>query len=72
MRQLISTIYTTALRAPGMLGEILFKELDQVVYCDTCRDAVAGRRQIDQLKFADLMLLVMLIVIALPTYMMFA
>ncbi len=71
MRQLLSTIGQTALRAPAMLGDILFKEMDAVSYCETCRNTVAAQRQAEQLKFAGLMLAVILIVIAVPTYLLF-
>ncbi len=50
-RQLIAVMITTLFRAPRMLGELLFKELDQVDYCVTCRQQLAIRRQAEQLKF---------------------
>ncbi len=50
-RQLILVMISTLFRAPRMLGELLFKELDQVDYCETCRQQLAVRRQAEQLKF---------------------
>lgn len=50
-RQLIVLMITTLVRAPRMLGEMLFKELDQVDYCTTCRQQLAVRRNAEQLKF---------------------
>lgn len=69
MRQLVTTAFTTALRAPGALGDVLFKELDQVTYCEECRELVAERRQTEQLKFVGAMLIVVLMLVALPTYL---
>ncbi len=67
--QLVTTIVSTALRAPGMLGEILFKELDQVPYCPTCREEIGAWRQTEQLKVAGGMLLVMLLIVGLPVFL---
>jgi len=64
-RQLVTTIATTAVRAPGLLGEVLLKDLDQVAYCPTCRTYIARRRQSEQLKFLGGLLLVLLLVVAL-------
>ena len=50
-RQLIVLMVTTLFRAPRMLGELLFKELDQVDYCEACRQQLAVRRNAEQLKF---------------------
>src|SRR5918998_2307762 len=50
-RQLIMVMITTLFRAPRMFGELLFKELDQVDYCETCRQQLAVRRNAEQLKF---------------------
>ena len=69
-RQLVSTTLTTALRAPSLLGDILFKELDQVPYCPPCREAIAGKRQTEQLKFAVSMLLVLALVVGLPALLL--
>lgn len=65
-RQLASTIFSTALRSPSLLGDILFKEMDQVDYCAECREIVAERRQSEQLKFLFGMLLILAIVIGIP------
>ena len=67
--QLVTTIFTTVVRAPGMLGEILFKELDQVAYCAECREDIGQRRQTEQLKVAGGMLLVMLLIVGLPVFL---
>ncbi|MDQ5852932.1 MAG: hypothetical protein M3380_12875 [Chloroflexota bacterium] len=64
-RQLVTTIATTAVRAPGLLSEVLLKDLDQVAYCPTCRTYIAWRRQSEQLKFLGGLLLVLLLVVAL-------
>ncbi len=65
-RQLVSATVTTAVRAPGLLNEVLFKELDKVPYCPTCREVIAGRRQTEQLKVLGGLLLVLLLVIGIP------
>lgn len=62
-RQLVTTIASTAVRAPSMLSEILFKELDQVGYCPECRERVANRRQSEQLKFLGGMFLSVLLLV---------
>lgn len=69
-RQLVTTIVTTALRAPGVLSDLLFKELDQVPYCAECRDELAAKRTGEQLKFLLSVLLVMALVIGVPIYLM--
>lgn len=68
-RQLVATTATTAIRAPGLLADLLFKELDQVPYCMECRDELAARRTGEQLKFLLGMLLMMALVIGVPLYM---
>jgi len=62
-RQLVTTTLTTAARAPGLLGEVLFKELDQARYCPTCRAHIALRRQTEQLKFLGGLLLFLILVV---------
>src|SRR5918998_2360049 len=64
-RQLVSAIATTAVRAPGLLGDILFKELDQVGYCATCREQVAVQRVAEQQKLLGGILLVLVLVAGL-------
>ncbi len=71
-RQLVATTATTALRAPAVLGDLLFRELDQVPYCVSCREDLAAKRTTEQLKFLVGMLLVLAMVIGLPAYLMFA
>lgn len=71
-RQLVTTIVTTALRAPGVLSDLLFKELDQVPYCAECRDELAAKRTGEQLKFLVGVLLIMALVIGVPLYLMLA
>ena len=65
-RQLVSATVTTAVRAPGLLNEVLFKELDKVPYCPACREAIAARRQTEQLKVLVGLLLALLLVVGLP------
>ncbi len=65
-RQLASTIWSTALHSPGLLGEVLMKELPQVDYCPECREIVAERRQTEQLKFLVSALLILAIIIGVP------
>jgi hypothetical protein len=69
-RQLVTTTATTALRAPGVLSDLLFKELEQVPYCAECREELAARRTTEQLKFLIGMLLVLAVVIGIPMYML--
>lgn len=70
-RQLVATTATTAIRAPGLLGNLLFKELEQVPYCQQCRDDLAAKRTGEQLKFLLLLLLVIAVVVGVPLYMAF-
>jgi len=64
-RQLVGAIVTTAVRAPALLGDILFKELDQVGYCTTCREQVAVERVAEQQKFMGAVLLVLVLLVGL-------
>ena len=64
-RQLVGAIVTTAVHAPGLLGDIFFKELDQVGYCPTCRQHVAVQRMAEQQKFLGGLLLVLVLVLGL-------
>ncbi len=70
-RQLVTTTAVTAIRTPGLLGDILFKEMDQVPYCANCRNDVAARRTTEQLKFLLGALLFLIIVVGLAVYGMF-
>jgi hypothetical protein len=67
-RHLVTTIFSTAVRAPSLLGDLLFKELDKVAYCTTCRPQIAVQRQTEQLKLLAGMMLVMLVAVALLAY----
>ena len=67
-RQLVTTTASTAFRTPQLLGDILFKELDEVPYCPTCRKEVAVKRQSEQMKFLMVVLLLMLLVASIPIY----
>lgn len=69
-RQLATVTATTATRAPKMLGEILFREIEQVDYCEDCREVVAERRQSEQMKFLLGMLLVIALVVGVPVLLM--
>ena len=64
-RQLVTTTASTAVRAPALLGEILFKELAQVGYCPQCREHVANQRQAEQLKFLGGLFLGILLLVGL-------
>ena len=70
-RQLVTTTATMAIRAPGVLADLLFKELDLVPYCASCREELAAKRTGEQLKFLIGMLLILALVIGLPMYLMF-
>lgn len=67
-RQLVAVIVKTLLRAPRMLGEPLFKELDQVEYCTECPTVLAGRRQAEQLKFLGGLILMLMSVVSLVAF----
>jgi hypothetical protein len=69
--QLISTIVSTLFRRPGLLGELLFKELDTVGYCQGCRIKLASRRQAEQFKFLGGSLLLMVLVVGLVSLVAF-
>ena len=69
-RQLMTTIVATLVRAPGLLSDLLFKELDQVPYCSECRDELAAKRTGEQLKFLLSVLLVMALVVGVPLFLM--
>jgi hypothetical protein len=71
-RQLVATTTVTAFRTPQLLGDILFKELDEVPYCATCRQEVAVKRQSEQMKFLLGVLLVMLLAVSVPLYLLLA
>ncbi len=64
-RQLVGAIVTTAVRAPALLGDILFKELDKVGYCATCREQVAVQRVAEQQKFLIGLLFMLVFVVGL-------
>lgn len=67
-RQLVATTASTVVRTPQLVGDILFKELDEVPYCATCRKDVSVKRQSEQMKFLVGMLLVMLLTVSIPLY----
>jgi uncharacterized protein (DUF983 family) len=69
--QLVATTATTAFRTPAMLGDLLFKELALVPYCESCREELASKRTTEQLKFLLGILLVIALVVGLPAYMLF-
>lgn len=71
-RQLVTTTTSTALRAPAMLSDLLFKELDLVPYCVDCRDELAAKRTAEQLKVLLGMLLIIAVVVGVPIYLMVA
>ena len=69
-RHLVATTVSTAVRAPGLLGDLLFKEMEQVDYCAACRQEVARRRELEQLKFAGGLLLLVLLIVGLPVFLL--
>jgi hypothetical protein len=68
-RQLVTATTSTALRAPGMLSDMLFKELELVPYCTECREELAAKRTTEQLKVLLGILVILALVIGLPTYL---
>lgn len=58
-RDLVSTVFTTLLHAPGNLGHVLFAEQPDVPYAQDVREQLAARRSAEQIK-----LLVGLLVVA--------
>lgn len=71
-RQLATTTTTTIIRTPALLSDLLFKELDQVPYCSTCRDELAEKRTTEQLKFLVGSLLILALALSVPLYFLFA
>jgi hypothetical protein len=71
-RQLVATTATTAFRTPQLLGDILFRELDEVPYCASCRQEIAVKRQAEQTKFLLGVLLLMLLAASVPLYLLLA
>ncbi len=69
-RQLATTTFTTVVKTPSLVSEILLKEVDQVDYCPDCRELVAGRRQSEQIKFLLCALLMIAVVIGLPALLL--
>jgi|GEM_PF-1912780 len=69
-RQLVTTTTSTALRAPKLLGDILFKPLDSVAYCAECREELAAKRQTEQLKFLLGFLAVLVLVVGVPFFLL--
>lgn len=69
-RQLVTTTVNTAVRAPALLNDLLFRELDKVPYCPECREEVAARRQSEQLKLMGGLLLILLLVVGLPVLLL--
>jgi hypothetical protein len=68
-RQLISTIATTAVRAPGNLGHILFDEQSNVPYSPDARQELGSRRSMEQLKLLLFLLLIAAVIFA-PIYLL--
>lgn len=58
-RQLVTTILTTALRTPRLLGTILMAEQPNVPYAVDVREQLAQRRSAEQLKLLVGMLVVL-------------
>ncbi len=68
-RELVATICTTVVRAPGNLGHILFAEQPDVPYAQDVRDQLAARRSAEQLKLL-VGLLLLAALIAVPILML--
>ncbi|HWQ14646.1 MAG TPA: hypothetical protein VNL77_17750 [Roseiflexaceae bacterium] len=64
-RQLVTTVATTLLRAPGTLGQVLLEEQPNVPYAPAAREQLAARRSAEQLKLLVGLLLAVALV-ALP------
>ncbi|MFO7169137.1 MAG: hypothetical protein DIU80_014030 [Chloroflexota bacterium] len=64
-RQLVTTVITTLLHAPGTLGQVLLAEQPNVPYAKDMREELAARRSAEQLKLL-IGLLVAVALIALP------
>jgi hypothetical protein len=64
-RELVVTVISTLVRAPGNLGHVLLAEQPNVPYAQDVRDQLAARRSSEQLKLL-LLLLVVLALIATP------
>lgn len=65
MRELVTTVAQTALRAPATLGQVLLAEQPNVPYAPDAREELIARRSKEQLKLL-VGLLVVLAAIALP------
>ncbi len=61
--ELFSTILTTARRAPGNLGSVLFDEQANVPYHPEARETLASRRTVEQLKLMAVLLLIAIVII---------
>ncbi len=68
-RELVTTILTTAFRAPHQLGYILFAEQPNVPYAKDVREQLAQRRSAEQLKLL-IGMLVALGVLLLPVILL--
>lgn len=64
-RQLVTTVFETLTRSPGMLGSVLMAEQPNVPYAQEARDELAKRRSAEQLKLL-LGLLVLVAIIIVP------
>lgn len=63
-RQLVGTLTTTLLRAPGALGQVLMGDLPNVPYAPEAREQLASRRTVEQLKLLAVIMLVAALLIA--------
>ncbi len=68
-RQLVGTIITTLVHAPGNLGHVLFAEQPDVPYAQAVREQLAARRSAEQLKLL-VGLLIIAVLIAAPILML--
>ncbi|GEM_PF-438083 len=68
-KELIGTLATTAVRAPGNLGHILFDEQPNVPYAPEARQQLGSRRSVEQLKLLLFVLLIAAVIFA-PIYML--
>ncbi|GAB4110115.1 MAG: hypothetical protein Fur005_03540 [Roseiflexaceae bacterium] len=65
VRELFTTTFSTAFRAPAVLGQILLGEQDNVPYAPEARELLAKRRSAEQLKLL-IVLLVLAAIIVIP------
>ncbi|GAB4108547.1 MAG: hypothetical protein OHK0022_60080 [Roseiflexaceae bacterium] len=63
--ELIGTLVRTAIRTPGLLGQVLLAEQPNVPYAKEAREQLAARRSTEQLKLL-LVVLTLVAVVVVP------